>query len=180
MGRKHDRETILAEALALAREDGLHALTFGRVASRVGIPDRTVVYYFPTKTELLAAVLGRGSEELQELLARAIRAPAKSPVALARKAWPVISSPGALPSFRLLVDAVALALHDAAAAAVVRALFHAWTTALEPLFEGTPASRRADAEAAVALLDGLLVLRFSAGREASARAARALLGAGRG
>lgn len=175
MGPKHDRQHILQEALALATAEGLRSVTFGRVASRLGLPDRTVVYYFPTKAQLLREVLEAGTVELREVLLRAFRAPAETPTKLAARAWTVVSSAEAEPVFRLFFDAVGLAMHDPdELGTVVRELITTWAASLEPLFEGTPSARRARAEATVALLDGLLLLRFTVGPEASTRAARAL------
>ena len=52
MGHKHTKEEILEGALAAAFDDGLSQLTFGRLAKRLGINDRVVVYYFPSKDDL--------------------------------------------------------------------------------------------------------------------------------
>lgn len=41
----------------MAFEHGLSQLTYGRVGKRLGIDDRTVVYYFPSKNDLVAEVL---------------------------------------------------------------------------------------------------------------------------
>lgn len=175
MGPRHDRQHILKEALALATAEGLRSVTFGRVANRLALPDRTVVYYFPTKAQLLREVLEAGTASLRDVLSRAFRDPADSPSQLAARAWPIVSSAEAEPVFRLFFDAVGLALHDPdELGEIVRALVNAWTASLEPLFEGSRPARRARAEATVALLDGLLLLRFTAGPEVSARAARAL------
>nr|NIR60097.1 helix-turn-helix transcriptional regulator [Gammaproteobacteria bacterium] len=57
IGHKHDKQEILEGALAAALEEGLSRLSFGRLAKRLGIHDRIVVYYFPTKHELVSAVL---------------------------------------------------------------------------------------------------------------------------
>ena len=57
MGHKHTKAEILDGALAAAFDDGLSRLTFGRVAKRLGISDRIVVYYFPTKDDLIGEVL---------------------------------------------------------------------------------------------------------------------------
>ena len=59
MGHKHTKSEILDGALAAAFEDGLSQLTFGRVATRLAISDRIVVYYFPTKDDLIVAFLER-------------------------------------------------------------------------------------------------------------------------
>ena len=57
MGHKHTKAEILDGALAAAFDDGLSQLTFGRVAKRLGISDRIVVYYFPTKDDLIGEVI---------------------------------------------------------------------------------------------------------------------------
>ena len=59
MGYRHTKDDILDAAVATAFEDGLSQLTFGRVAKRRGISDRVVVYYFPTKDELVTEVNAR-------------------------------------------------------------------------------------------------------------------------
>ena len=57
MGHKYSREEILDGALRTALTDGLSQLTFGRLARRLGVSDRVIVYYFPSKTELIVSVL---------------------------------------------------------------------------------------------------------------------------
>ena len=44
-------------------DEGLSRLTFGRLAKRIGINDRSIVYYFPTKADLIAET-GRPWERL--------------------------------------------------------------------------------------------------------------------
>jgi AcrR family transcriptional regulator len=53
--RRHDKAQLLAAAVDTALDTGIGGLTFGAVARRAEVPDRTVVYYFPTKPELVAA-----------------------------------------------------------------------------------------------------------------------------
>ena len=57
MGYRHTKEEILDGALAAAFDEGLSQLTFGRLAKRLGVSDRIVVYYFPTKTDMITAVV---------------------------------------------------------------------------------------------------------------------------
>ena len=71
MGHKHSHDEILAGALAVAFEDGLVGLTFGRVAKHLGVSDRIVVYYFPSKDDLVGDVLVAMGLQLQETLAAA-------------------------------------------------------------------------------------------------------------
>lgn len=172
MGRRHSKQEILQGALEAALADGLSRLTFGRVAKRLGISDRMVVYYFPTKDDLIAEVLVALGGQVQEALGRAFAHPAADHRELARAAWPVLATPAADPVFALFFEANGLAAagHEPYRS-VVTALVTAWVEWLVPHLQGTPAARRAEAEAALALIDGLLLLRQLGGPEAADRAA---------
>lgn len=175
MGHKHSKADILRGALAVAVDDGLSQLTFGRVAKRLGISDRTVVYYFPTKNDLVAEVVMSMGLRLQETLAAAFTAPATDHVELAGAAWPVLADPDADQVFALFFEATGLAAagrepYDSLAPALVEA----WIEWVASFFDGTPTRRRTEAEAAVAVIDGLLLLRQLAGPAAADRAARRL------
>src|ERR1700744_5080578 len=56
------RKEILEVGLALLREQGLAGLTQPRVAARVGLRQSHLTYYYPTRTDLLAAVTRVGVE----------------------------------------------------------------------------------------------------------------------
>ncbi|MEM7142571.1 MAG: TetR/AcrR family transcriptional regulator, partial [Actinomycetota bacterium] len=71
MGHKHSRDDILTAAVDTAFATGLSSLSFGRVAKRLGISDRTVVYYFPTKSDLVGEVLVAMGVTLQGALGEA-------------------------------------------------------------------------------------------------------------
>ncbi len=175
MGHKHTREEILRGALDAALEDGLSQLTFGRVAKRLAIHDRMVVYYFASKSELISAVLLAMGEELQGVLTKAFKAPAADHVALTRTAWPILARPAIDPVFCLFFEAMGLAASGREPyKALAGQLVGAWTEWLSGFFEGTDAERRAEAEAAIALLDGLLLLRQLSGASAANRAASRL------
>ncbi|WP_421999303.1 TetR/AcrR family transcriptional regulator [Reyranella sp.] len=51
------RATILAAALAIVRKQGLGALTQPRVAKASGVSQSHLTYYFPTRADLVRAVL---------------------------------------------------------------------------------------------------------------------------
>jgi len=59
-------------------------------------------------------------------------------------------------------------------ASFVPELVRSWIEWAAGFVSGTPARRRTEAEAAVALLDGLLLMRLLAGAEAGNRAAKRL------
>ncbi len=175
MGHKYTRDELLAGALDTARTDGLSQLTFGRVAKRLGVSDRVLVYYFPTKDDLVSAVLASMGSELQVTLASALTGTASDHVALARQAWPVLASPDADPVFALFFEANGLAAAGREPyASLVGHLVEAWITWVMDFFDGPPTRRRAEAEATIALIDGLLLVRQLVGAAAADRAAATL------
>ena len=180
MGYRHTREEILEGALAVALDVGLSRLTFGRVATAMGINDRTVVYYFPTKDDLIAAVVMSMGVQLQATLGQAFSSPAAGHLELARAAWPVLARPDADAIFALFFEANGLAAAGRPPFdSLVPQLVEAWVTWVMSYLTGTTRQRRAEAEATIALLDGLLLLRQLGGPDSAARAARRLGVAGR-
>lgn len=175
MGYRHTREQILEAATAVAVEGGLAALTFGNVGKRLGVADRTVVYYFRTKSELAVAVVENLAAGLEALLEAAFGSEPSTPAELVRKAWPVLANEGSDRVFSLFFEIIGLsasrqAPYDALALAVVQRWVD-WL-ATRTLGEGD-AERRAGAMAAVAQIDGLLLLRNLLGPDAAESAAAA-------
>jgi AcrR family transcriptional regulator len=175
MGHKHSKAEILDGAVDAAFEDGLSQLTFGRVAKRLGISDRIVVYYFPSKDELIGEVLLAMGLQLQATLAPAFTVPAADHTSLLRTAWPILARPDADPVFALFFEAGGLAATGREPfATLVPPLVEAWIEWAAAFISGTKAKRRAEAEAAIAVLDGLLLIRQIGGPEMADRAARVL------
>ncbi len=165
---------MLAAAVDVARADGLGALSFGRVARHVGTNDRTVVYYFPTKAELVGAVLTALGGDLQDLLAEAFGEHPLPPDDLMRRAWPVLAREDSLPIIALFFEIIGLAAVGTTPYDVLApAMLEQWLAWLEPrLAVDVPGDRRAHALAVLARLDGLLLLRTIAGPDAAQDAAR--------
>ncbi len=175
MGHEHSKDEILQGALDAVFDEGLSQLTFGRLAKRLAISDRIIVYYFPTKDDLITEVMGAVGIRLQVTLAEAFTAPAADHVELARTAWPVLARRDADPIFALFFEANGLAASGREPyRRVVTGLVDVWIEWLATFFDGEPAARRAESEAAIALIDGLLLLRQLAGHEAADRAAERL------
>lgn len=59
------REVILDAALTVFGEVGLHGASLREIAGRVGVSHQSLMHYFPTKNELLMAVLRRRDERLR-------------------------------------------------------------------------------------------------------------------
>lgn len=172
MGHRHTKEEILEGAVAAAFEDGLSQLTFGRLAKRLGINDRTIVYYFPSKDDLISEVIVSMGLSLQTMLAEAFSKPAATHVELARSAWPVLTRTQADPIFALFFEANGLAAAGRAPYdTLVPVLVEAWIEWVVGFLKGPTKQRRAEAEAAIALIDGLLLLRQLCGPAMANRAA---------
>lgn len=112
---------------------------------------------------------------LQEALATAFAAPAADHVELARVAWPVLARPDMDPLFSLFFESNGLAAAGREPYRTLTAqLVGLWATWLAGFFDGTEADRRIEAEATIALVDGLLLLRQVSGAAAANRAATRL------
>lgn len=175
MGHKHTKDDILRGALATALADGLSRLTFGRVARRLGISDRVVVYYFPTKDDLVGQVLVAMGLELQQTLAPAFTSPARDYVEILRLAWPLLAQPEADPMFALYFEANGLAASGREPyRSLIPQLVEGWIAWVAELIQGATEQRRTEAETVIAVIDGLLLLRLLGGAAAADRAARRL------
>lgn len=175
MGHKHTRDEILAGAVDTAFRDGLSQLSFGRIAKHLGINDRTVVYYFPTKDDLVTEVLVALGTRLQATLAPAFATRAADHLELLQTAWPILATTAADPVFALFFEANGLAVTGREPyAALVRGLVATWIEWAAEFVDGNDDQRRVEAETAIALLDGLLLLRLLAGADAAERAAHRL------
>ncbi len=172
MGYKYDKDEILEVAVEASLEDGVASLTYGRLARRMGINDRMIVYYFPSKDALIGAVIEAHSVKLQALLAEAFAKPAADRIALLRHAWPVLATAAADPTMRVFFELVGLSARGLSPySEFIPAAMEAWAQLLSGLLQVPEAERRAEAEASMALIDGLLLLRHTLGPEAADRAA---------
>lgn len=171
MRQRHSKDEILRGALEAVLDEGLSRLTFGRLAARLGISDRMIVYYFPSKDDLVGDVLVALGAQLEDALAPTITRPVGDHVALVRAAWPVLARRESDAVFALFFEAAGLAAagHEPYAT-IVPQLVAAWLDWAAALITGPPARRRSEAAAAIATIDGLLLLRRLAGADAAARA----------
>jgi AcrR family transcriptional regulator len=175
MGYRHSRDDILDAAVQVALDVGLTGLTFGSVSRRLGIADRTVVYYFPTKDDLVSAVLSRTTAQLQELLSPGVGSERASGSVMLQRSWTALSDPAAEAALRVYFESVGLAVAGREPyRSVTEQLVAAWTTWIAGRLTGIAATRADRAAGVVATLDGLLLIRAVAGRPAADAAARGL------
>jgi AcrR family transcriptional regulator len=174
VGYRHSSDEILSAAVAVALEGGMASLTFAKVAARLGISDRMVVYYFPSKPDLVLAVAQALGRDLEALLEQAFGAGRRSPSELLRRAWPVLTTEEADRVFAVYFEIVGLASAGVAPYDLLApALVEGWVAWVAPRMAGRTAEvRRRQALAAVAQLDGLLLVRRLLGPAAADAAAK--------
>jgi len=176
MGYRHSETEILQAATEVALEAGMAGLTFSAVGARLGISDRTVVYYFPTKPDLVLAVAGALGTRLMAVLEAAFGDEPMDTAELLRRGWPVLTTPSADRIFALYLEIVGLAAsRQAPYDDLARAMVQGWVEWLVPRSLGrTPAERRRHALATTAQVDGLLLLRHVVGAKGADDAVKLL------
>ena len=174
VGYLHSRKDILDGAIAAVFENGVHQLSFGKLATRLGIADRTVVYYFPSKAQLITAVLDTLAERMMTVIAKAFGDEPLPPDELGRRAWSVLTTAEADRVFRVFFEVVGLAAARVSPYAdIAPVLINGWATWLEPRVK-TANNGRGETLAMMAKVDGLLLLRHTVGRKPADAAAIAM------
>ena len=92
MGYRYSLDEVLAAATNTALDHGMTGLTYAQVAERLGTSDRMIVYYFPSKSELIVSVATQLGNELQVLLGEAFGDEPATTDELLAAAWPVLSN----------------------------------------------------------------------------------------
>ncbi len=158
--RRHNRDDLLRAAVQVCTESGLQGLSFGAVARRAGVPDRTVVYYFATKADLVEAVLEVMAEALMARLQEAVGDGRRSASALTAAMWPVLTHADVRPVTRVWLEmAVQASGGEGPHRQAAQALAETWLAWLADRLRGTtPAARRAAAASVLARIDGALLL----------------------
>lgn len=173
MGYKYDAATIVAAATDAVLADGLSQLTFGRLSRRTGIADRTIVYYFPTKIDLLRATVDAVSTQFQDVLGRAFPDAPVSADEMFARAWPVLATPATDPVTALYLELIGLSASGVTPFdELAPSLAAGWVEWLKPkLAYDDDKTRDRAALAVTAVCDGLLVIRQSIGARAANEAA---------
>ncbi len=79
-GRTSTRDRILVVATDLFGRRGSEAVSLDQIAAEVGVTKQTLLYWFPSKDELLHAVLSQAAAELVVVVEAAVRASGDDPL----------------------------------------------------------------------------------------------------
>lgn len=173
----HDRPAILAAAVGVAQELGLARLTYRLTGERLGIPARTVVYYFPTKAELVAAVLDEVAHILRDAMDAAVGAGPLNPREAFSGLWTALATPGVDPAFRLYIELVGLAVaRQSPYDELIPPIYRMWVNWLAARMDGPVEHRHTAAAATFAQVDGLLLVRHLGASDLADLTARRLSG----
>lgn len=78
--RTSTRQRILTAATDLFGQRGFDAVSLDLIAAEVGVAKQTLLYWFPSKDELLQAVLAEAASELTLAIEAAVRASTDDPL----------------------------------------------------------------------------------------------------
>jgi AcrR family transcriptional regulator len=152
-------------AVALVREQGLPKLTQPRLAKAAGISQSHLTYYFPTRADLLHAVLERAAERQRAGVQATVAAADKGVTALVRQLAEQLSRPE---NTRVLVSFVLAADGDPTARALFEGLAVGMRATIAEMLEKVGIAPRPETVTMVhALGTGLAILELALGGSAA-------------
>lgn len=176
MGHKHSREDMVAAVATVALRDGIAKLTYRNIAEELGISDRMVVYYFPTKEDIVMAAAVTLSAQMQVVLEQAFGNERQTPDVLLERAWPALKKKRADRTFQVFLELVGLsAAKIEPFDRITRVILDGWADWLaERIDAPIRDDRRRLALGVIARVDGLLLIRHGLSPTAADDAALAL------
>ena len=159
------RERLLMAAVSLVREHGLPKLTQPRVAKAAGVSQSHLTYYFPTRADLVHAVLQRAAERQRAGVEATVAAADEGVEALVRALAETQSRPE---NTRVLVSFVLAADTDPAARAMFEGLVAGMRATIAEMIERVGIAPRPETVTLVhALGTGLAILELALGGSAA-------------
>lgn len=171
-GRPEQREALLAGLVDHVLREGVATLSLRPLAAAVGTSDRMLLYYFGSRDGLLAAVLDAVGRQLQDGLTGGLAAERVPPARLLASAWSLVQDPSVEPHLRLYLEVCGLAVRGREPfRTVARQVAEGWLEWVGERLDVPPEQARDAAAGVLAVVDGLLLLRFVAVAGASDAAA---------
>ncbi|MGY1752267.1 hypothetical protein [Blastococcus sp. SYSU D01042] len=176
-GRPEQRAALLDGVVEYVLREGVATLSLRPLAAALGTSDRMLLYYFGSRDRMLVLVLTAVGERLRAGLEAVTPAQRAAPGRLLAALRAAFELDGAEPILRLYVEVSGLAARGREPfGAIAAAIAEDWLSWAEQRLD-VPAPRRRSAAAGVlAVVDGLLLLRFVAGETAYEQAADWLAG----
>ncbi len=160
-GRPEQRAAFLAGAVEHVLDHGVATLSLRPLAAALGTSDRMLLYYFHSREQLLVAVLAEVGAQLQGHLSEALPDRALPPAVLLGAAEAALRSEGVDRHLRLYVEVSGLAARGQEPfRTVAAAVTEGWRTWVDERLDVAPDERAAAAAGVLAMIDGLLLLRF--------------------
>lgn len=166
------RAAYLSGAVEHVLREGVATLSLRPLAAALGTSDRMLLYYFGTRDDLLAAVLGVVGEQLRTGLTAALPGAPVAPGRLLPVLWSSLEGPGADAHVRLHLEVSGLAARGRQPFAdLARRVAEDWLSWVGPRLDVADDERRAAAAGLLAALDGVLLVNAVAGPERARAAA---------
>jgi AcrR family transcriptional regulator len=175
------RARILETATALFYERGVHAVGVNEIAAEAGASKLSLYRYFPSKAELVRAMLTEHSDRIHAWLERKTAAAGGSGVERVLAVFDVLTEWFAQPGYHgcAIVNGITDTRADPEVAAIARAHLHRYRALLEDRLAGIPvADPVALARQLLLLIEGasvVVTIEGTTGAGADARAAAAAL-----
>jgi AcrR family transcriptional regulator len=156
------RARLLAAAVDYAERHGVSDLSLRELAAAIGTSHRMLIYHFGSKEGLLVAVIQAVEEAQRRLISGLSTAdPTVSPADAIRMAWQRFADPKLWPQERLFFEIYGQALQGRpGTVGLLDSIVETWVDliASSAIHRGTPpATARAEARLAVAVVRGLLL-----------------------
>ena len=177
-GRPEQRAALLDGLVEYVLREGVATLSLRPMAAALGTSDRMLLYYFDSRERLLAAVLADVGRRLRTGLEAVTPADRVAPGRLLSSLRAALELDGSEAILRLYVEVSGLASRGREPfRAIAGDIVQDWLSWAEQRLDVPAGQRRSAAAGVLAVVDGMLLLRFTAGRETSEQAADWLAGA---
>ncbi len=143
--------------------NGIADLSLRPLAAQLGTSDRMLLYYFGTRDALIVEILDAASGQLHNALGEQAPTARVPPASLLTQVWKQLTNPELDAPLRLYLEVDALAARGiqpfVTVAQRVTGVWHQW---ISDRLLVQPRRRAAAASALLAVVDGLLIQRFTA------------------
>lgn len=164
-GYKYSRDQILNGAKSYVLQYGFLRLTYGRLGKELGMSDRAIVYYFPTRNDLIHAVVHSFSHDMSSTLDNVFGDTPLTKEEIIRRAKEALSTPEMIQLFRLYFEIIGLSVsQEEPYKPLLQSLSEGWVAWLESkLASSSQRVKREEALEIMAIIDGMYLVDYTLG-----------------